>query len=116
MAVVVFSKIGIIGGGISGLAAAKQLAEYNPIVLEATDSIGGVWKHCSFRTTKLQTPRCYYEFSDYPWPLRDNSTFPSYTEILVSHPNRWRNHRGAALSETDCSEVSTTTIITNSVK
>ncbi|KAJ0586346.1 hypothetical protein HanIR_Chr04g0150881 [Helianthus annuus] len=30
---------------------------------------------------------------------------------IVSHPNRWRNHRGAALSETDCSEVSTTTII-----
>ncbi|KAJ0520912.1 hypothetical protein HanIR_Chr10g0464671 [Helianthus annuus] len=29
----------------------------------------------------------------------------------LSHPNRWRNHRGAALSETDCPEVSTTTII-----
>ncbi|KAF5817878.1 putative amino acid transporter, transmembrane domain-containing protein [Helianthus annuus] len=29
---------------------------------------------------------------------------------LMSHPNRWRNHRGAALSETDCSEVSITTI------
>ncbi|KAJ0870195.1 hypothetical protein HanRHA438_Chr11g0497621 [Helianthus annuus] len=28
----------------------------------------------------------------------------------VSHPNRWRNHRGMALSETDCSEVSITTI------
>ncbi|KAJ0647065.1 putative leucine-rich repeat domain superfamily [Helianthus annuus] len=33
------------------------------------------------------------------------------SELQVSHPNRWRNHRGAALSETDCSEVSTTTII-----
>ncbi|MFS7902938.1 hypothetical protein Hanom_Chr01g00017461 [Helianthus anomalus] len=29
---------------------------------------------------------------------------------LVSHPNRWRKHRGMALSETDCSEVSITTI------
>ncbi|MFS7929438.1 hypothetical protein Hanom_Chr04g00332551 [Helianthus anomalus] len=28
----------------------------------------------------------------------------------MSHPNRWRKHRGMALSETDCSEVSTTTI------
>ncbi|KAF5783821.1 putative RNA-directed DNA polymerase [Helianthus annuus] len=28
----------------------------------------------------------------------------------LSHPNRWRNHRGMALSETDCPEVSTTTI------
>ena len=34
-----------------------------------------------------------------------------YCKNPVSHPNRWRNHRGAALSETDCSEVSTTTII-----
>lgn len=88
---IIFSKIGIIGGGISGLAAAKQLSEYNPVVLEATDSIGGVWKHCSFRTTKLQTPRCDYEFSDYPWPLRDNSSFPSYTEIL-DYLNSYANH------------------------
>ncbi|KAI3709732.1 hypothetical protein L2E82_39498 [Cichorium intybus] len=88
---VIFSKIGIIGGGISGLAAAKQLAEHNPIVFEATDSIGGVWKHCSFRTTKLQTPRCDYEFSDYPWPLRDNTSFPSYNEIL-EYLNSYANH------------------------
>ncbi|XP_058215444.1 probable flavin-containing monooxygenase 1 [Rhododendron vialii] len=78
----VFSKIGIIGGGISGLAAAKQLSHHHPVVFEATDSLGGVWKHCSFKSTKLQTPRCDYEFSDYPWPERDNSSFPSYIEIL----------------------------------
>ncbi|KAF7144275.1 hypothetical protein RHSIM_Rhsim05G0003500 [Rhododendron simsii] len=78
----VFSKIGIIGGGISGLAAAKQLSHHHPVVFEATDSLGGVWKHCSFKSTKLQTPRCDYEFSDYPWPERDNSSFPSYVEIL----------------------------------
>ncbi|KAK3001918.1 hypothetical protein RJ639_021157 [Escallonia herrerae] len=78
----VFSKIGIIGGGISGLAAAKQLSGHSPVVFEATDSLGGVWKHCSFRSTKLQTPRCDYEFSDFPWTERDNSSFPSYEEIL----------------------------------
>ncbi|OMO67066.1 Dimethylaniline monooxygenase, N-oxide-forming [Corchorus capsularis] len=76
------SKVGIIGAGISGIAAAKQLSNHNPIVFEATDSIGGVWKHCSFASTKLQTPRCDFEFSDYPWPQRDNSNFPSYLEIL----------------------------------
>ncbi|KAJ8543375.1 hypothetical protein K7X08_005898 [Anisodus acutangulus] len=78
----VHSKIGIIGGGISGIAAAKQLAKYEPIVFEATDCIGGVWKHCSYRSTKLQTPRCDYEFSDFPWTQRDNTTFPTYQEIL----------------------------------
>ncbi|XP_075658459.1 putative flavin-containing monooxygenase 1 [Castanea sativa] len=76
------SKVGVIGAGISGIAAAKQLSGYSPVVFEATDSIGGVWKHCSFTSTKLQTPRCDYEFSDYPWPERDNSTFPSHVEIL----------------------------------
>ncbi|PIN26097.1 Flavin-containing monooxygenase [Handroanthus impetiginosus] len=79
---VVSKKIGIIGGGISGIAAAKQLRQYEPVVFEATDSIGGVWKHCSYRSTKLQTPRCDYEFSDFPWSQRDNMSFPSYQEIL----------------------------------
>ncbi|PSS20758.1 Flavin-containing monooxygenase [Actinidia chinensis var. chinensis] len=78
----VLNKIGIIGGGISGLAAAKQLSHHHPVVFEATDYLGGVWKHCSFKSTKLQTPRCDYEFSDFPWPQRDNSSFPSHIEIL----------------------------------
>lgn len=78
----ILSKVGIIGAGISGIAAAKQLSGYRPVVFEATDSIGGVWKHCSFTSTKLQTPRCDYEFSDYPWPERDNSAFPSHVEIV----------------------------------
>lgn len=80
---VIISRIGIIGAGISGVAAAKQLSEYDPIVFEATECLGGVWKHCSYKSTKLQTPRCDYEFSDYPWPQRDyNTSFPSYEEIL----------------------------------
>ncbi|EEF46171.1 probable flavin-containing monooxygenase 1 [Ricinus communis] len=75
-------KVGIIGAGISGIAAAKQLSHYSPMVFEATGSIGGVWKHCSFTSTRLQTPRCDFEFSDFPWPERDNSSFPSHEEIL----------------------------------
>nr|GEX56534.1 hypothetical protein [Tanacetum cinerariifolium] len=90
------TELGIIGGGISGLAAAKQLSKHEPIVFEATDSIGGVWKHCSFRTTKLQTPRCDYQFSDYPWPQThdDNNSsdrFPSYVEIL-DYLDSYANH------------------------
>lgn len=76
------SKVGIIGAGISGISAAKQLRHYDPLVFEATDSIGGVWKHCSFSSTKLQTPRCDFEFSDYPWAERENASFPSHVEIL----------------------------------
>ncbi|KAL2939262.1 putative flavin-containing monooxygenase 1 [Bienertia sinuspersici] len=76
------SKIAIIGAGISGIAAAKQLAKYEPMVFEASDSIGGVWKHASYNSTKLQTPRCDYEFSDFPWPNRDDTSFPSHDEIV----------------------------------
>lgn len=85
------SKIAIIGAGVSGLAVAKQLSHHNPIVFEATDSIGGVWKHCSYSSTKLQSLRCDYEFSDFPWPDRDNTSFPSHTEIL-EYLHSYANH------------------------
>ncbi|KAF3951311.1 hypothetical protein CMV_023024 [Castanea mollissima] len=87
----VISKIGIIGAGVSGLVAAKQLAHHNPLVFEASDSIGGVWKHCSYSSTKLQSLRCDYEFSDFPWPDRDSTSFPSYTEIL-EYLTSYANH------------------------
>ena len=90
------SRVAIIGGGISGLAAAKQMAWLNPTVFEATSSIGGVWRHCSYRSTRLQTPRPDYEFSDFPWPDRTDPTFPTYKEILdylesyATHFDLWR--------------------------
>ncbi|XP_077234652.1 putative flavin-containing monooxygenase 1 [Tasmannia lanceolata] len=76
------SRVAIIGAGISGIAAAKELAGLKPVVFEASNSIGGVWKHCSYRSTRLQTPRYDYEFSDYPWSDRANPTFPTHTEIV----------------------------------
>lgn len=79
---VMVSKIGIIGAGVSGIAAAKQLSHYNPNVFEATDSIGGIWRHCSYKCTKLQSQTWNYEFSDFPWPNRDSSDYPSHVEVL----------------------------------
>ncbi|CAI0387558.1 unnamed protein product [Linum tenue] len=81
-AVVRSSKVGIIGAGVSGVAALKQLAHYDPVVFEAGDCIGGVWKSCSYHSTKLQSPRKDYEFADFPWPNRDDPTFPSHLDIL----------------------------------
>jgi len=79
---IIVSKIGIIGAGVSGIAVAKQLSHYNPIVFEATNSIGGVWRHCSYRCTKLQSQTWNYEFSDFPWPERESKDYPSHAEIL----------------------------------
>ena len=78
----IVSKIGIIGGGVSGIAIAKQVLHHNPIVFEATDSIGGVWKHCTYNSTKLQSHRRDYEFTEFHWPNRDNPDFPTHTEVL----------------------------------
>ncbi|KAH0970846.1 hypothetical protein GBA52_023002 [Prunus armeniaca] len=52
------------------------------VLVVASDSIGGVWRHCSYSSTKLQSHRRDYEFSDFPWPDRDNADFPSHLEIL----------------------------------
>ncbi|RDX78776.1 putative flavin-containing monooxygenase 1, partial [Mucuna pruriens] len=85
------SKIGIIGAGVSGIAAAKQLSHHNPIVFEASDSIGGVWSHCSYNSTKLQSHRRDYEFTDFHWPQRDNPDFPTHFEIL-NYLQSYANH------------------------
>ncbi|KAK3213334.1 hypothetical protein Dsin_018040 [Dipteronia sinensis] len=76
------SRIAIIGAGVSGLAAAKQLRHYEPVVFEASDCVGGVWKSCSYESTKLQSSRADYEFADFPWPNRDDQSFPTYVEVL----------------------------------
>ncbi|KAE8710507.1 putative flavin-containing monooxygenase 1 [Hibiscus syriacus] len=76
------SKIAIIGAGVSGLAAAKQLYHHNPIVFEASDSIGGVWKSCAYNSTKLQSTRKNYEFAEFPWQNRDDPSLPSKLEVL----------------------------------
>ncbi|KAA0055747.1 putative flavin-containing monooxygenase 1 [Cucumis melo var. makuwa] len=87
----ILSKIAIVGAGVSGIAAAKQLAHHEPIVFEASDYIGGVWKHCSYHSTKLQSFRSDYEFADFPWPNRDRVDFPSHLEIL-EYLNSYARH------------------------
>jgi dimethylaniline monooxygenase (N-oxide forming) len=63
--------IGIIGAGISGLAAAKAFMEqgYEVVLLEKAGSLGGVWEKSRFYIgMTTQTTKNEYAFSDFPMP------------------------------------------------
>ncbi|KAF8377714.1 hypothetical protein HHK36_031098 [Tetracentron sinense] len=76
-------RVAIIGAGISGLLACKYSLEkgLRPIVLEAKSSIGGVWTK-TVETTKLQTSKEYFRFSDFAWPSSVEQEFPKQSEVL----------------------------------
>ena len=85
-------KLCIIGAGVSGLLACKYaLAKgYHPIIFESQSTIGGAWTQ-TIETTKLQTPKPFYQFSDFPWPTsiqtlyRDKNQVFDYIKSYANH-------------------------------
>ncbi|MBK8256708.1 MAG: NAD(P)/FAD-dependent oxidoreductase [Polyangiaceae bacterium] len=64
-------KIGVIGSGISGIAAAKVLAKagHDVTVFERSPAVGGVWAQ-AYPGVHLQNVASHYHFSDFPWPFK----------------------------------------------
>ncbi|KAK4795048.1 hypothetical protein SAY86_013042 [Trapa natans] len=76
-------RIAIIGAGLSGLLACKHLVErgLDPVVFESYGQIGGIWKRGAVESTKLQTPKNFYQFTDLPWPEKVADTFPDHRQV-----------------------------------
>jgi dimethylaniline monooxygenase (N-oxide forming) len=85
-------NVAIVGAGISGLLACKYVLEIglHPIVYEADDEIGGIWRH-TIQSTKLQTNKESFQFSDFPWDSSVKEDCPS-SQQLLDYLNSYAQH------------------------
>ncbi|KAG1670105.1 hypothetical protein FOA52_013681 [Chlamydomonas sp. UWO 241] len=74
----------VVGAGVAGLQAARHLlsAGYKVVVLEATDSVGGVWRQ-NYVGYQLQMEHELYVFPDFPYPphLMPKEAIPTGAEV-----------------------------------
>ena len=97
-------KVAVIGAGVSGLIAARELQRegHRPIIFEKSDKIGGLWVydprtesdplshemvHSSlYFSLRTNLPRVLMGFSDFPFSEReygDRRAFPGHREVAA---------------------------------
>jgi len=64
-------QVAVIGGGISGIAAARMLQKngFTPVIFEQAERSGGVWA-LAYPGVRLQNIDQQYHLSDFPWPFK----------------------------------------------
>ncbi|KAK7411656.1 hypothetical protein VNO78_03091 [Psophocarpus tetragonolobus] len=85
-------RVAIIGAGMSGLVACKYLLQFGfkPVVFEADDGVGGLWRH-TMESTKLQSTKPLYQFIDFPWPSSVKEDNPNHYQV-VDYFNSYAQH------------------------
>ena len=87
------ARVAIIGAGVAGLSAARQLsaADLDCTVFERAGQIGGVWRD-GYLNFGVQVQRELYEFPD--WPLPENT--PNFTPgpIMRQYLQDFADHFG----------------------
>ena len=83
----VANRIAIIGGGASGLVAAKSALEWGlePVLFEARHHTGGLWtadEGLVWNTLHTNLSKWSCSFSDHPWP-NTAADFPAAGELLA---------------------------------
>ncbi len=84
-------RFGVIGAGVSGIAAASILNRngHTTVLFEKHRKIGGVWA-VSYPRVALQNTYPHYELSEYPWPFKPDfhpsgAQIERYLGMAVEH-------------------------------
>lgn len=82
-------RVGIIGGGVSGLTFAAVLSRlgHDIELFEAREAVGGVW-HTAYPDVRLQNIASAYHLSDLPWPEEPDehptaSQIQRYLDVVI---------------------------------